>query len=160
MYNICEKPKHLFCSSVEMKDMCTIPSPPQVKRVVRWYHVFSLDDYEQSTTLPQVEYRLAGVSDAVIRKDHEFPMPNLPLMMTGYQTVKPKLDVCHHEGRMEEVVLHNEYYSMGEAHEQHDKEMADTKSPMAVPIACVVMFLLMIGVFIIHQADDPSQDHT
>ena len=48
-------------SAVEMKEQSQIPSPPQIKRVVRCHHVFSLEDHIRSDGVHQLFHGEVGI---------------------------------------------------------------------------------------------------
>ena len=155
-------------SSMVMKEHSIIPSPPPIKRVVRCHNVFSLDDRARSID-PD-----AGSTVGVISVVHQesplpsklFPRPMVASLADAYPLSNRSLEYPVQQRQVTNLeqtteVSYHEYYSMDGYYLGHqDRATSDTwaKSPLVFPVAFFAVIVLLIGVFMVYQAQGSSDD--
>ncbi|KAL9178374.1 hypothetical protein ACHAXT_000021 [Thalassiosira profunda] len=120
-------------SNTPGKEQLSFPSPPSIRRVVRWHDVFFPVD---RVCLDDIEAQKAA------RKSHDYP-------------------VQYHSPRGAAITLSRSLGSSEHLQErQEDKKCPGTKarSPITLPIACAGVLLLLVGVMFVYEACSSSND--
>lgn len=145
-------------SSIEMKDNPDrIPSPPPIFRV-RGHDIFSLAhcDIESSSTVPGMMVDVSLVQGKFL--------PARPLIVPPF-TLLSANDFDHPPtlSNLTEIST-DQYYSMGGdlSHEQQGHEpTADTnmiKKELKQQIACAIVMIFLVGIFMLYQSQGTSHD--
>lgn len=153
--------------AAQINEHFTLPSPPHIKRVIRWYHTNLLAGHLQPFDVEAATKTYQPTGRAVVSHQDPFveklPMSKSSAVKSSSSCMNtfssdPYLTRVSTQEEQVDDTFQTEYYSMG----GHSLELQDdtlssevtssplAQSPLALPIACIASLILVIGVVIMY----------